>query len=60
MPKPILKSNDLIVILKDNIKLLSEIDETIHIDLNANKDKILFKCDKEQIGRVFLILSKFY
>ena len=58
MPKPILKSNDLIVILKDNIKLLSEIDKTIHIDLNANKDKILFKCDKEQIGRVFFNLIK--
>ena len=58
MPKPILKSNDLIVILKDNIKLLSEIDETIHINLNANKDKILFKCDKEQIGRVFFNLIK--
>ena len=58
MPKPILKNNDLIVILKDNIKLLSEIDETIHIDLNTNKDKILFKCDKEQIGRVFFNLIK--
>ena len=58
MPKPILKNNDLIIILKENIKLLSEIDNTIHIDLKANKEKILFKCDKEQIGRVFFNLIK--
>ena len=32
MPKPILKNNDLIKILNENIKLLSEIDKSIKID----------------------------
>ncbi len=58
MPKPILKDNDLIIILKDNIKLLSEIDKTIDIEFKKNKEKILFNCDKEQIGRVFFNLIK--
>ncbi len=58
MPKPILKDNDLISILHENIKLLSEIDKTIQIDFKKNKDKILFNCDNEQIGRVFFNLIK--
>jgi len=58
MPKPILKDNDILIILKDNIKLLNEIDKSIKIDLTSNKDKILFNCDKEQIGRVFFNLIK--
>ena len=58
MPKPILKDNDILIILKDNIKLLNEIDKSIKIDLVCNKDKILFNCDKEQIGRVFFNLIK--
>ena len=58
MPKPILKNNDILIILKDNIKLLNEIDKSIKIDLVCNKDKILFNCDKEQIGRVFFNLIK--
>ena len=32
MPKPILKDNDLIKILNENIKLLSEIDKSIKIN----------------------------
>ena len=58
MPKPILKDNDLILILKDNINLLSEIDKSIKINFKKNYDKILFNCDKEQIGRVFFNLIK--
>tara|TARA_B100000579_G_C22825132_1_gene852656 strand:- start:1246 stop:2340 length:1095 start_codon:yes stop_codon:yes gene_type:complete len=58
MPKPILKDNDLISILHENIKLLSEIDKTIQIDFKKNKEKILFNCDNEQIGRVFFNLIK--
>ncbi len=58
MPKPILKDNDLILILKENIKLLSEIDKSIKIDLKKNNEKILFNCDKEQIARVFFNLIK--
>ena len=55
MPKPILKDNDLILLLEENIRLLSEMDKTIEIDLKKNTNEILLNCDKEQIGRVFLI-----
>ena len=58
MPKPILKENDLIKILNNNIKLLSELNESIEIKLIKNTDVILLKCDKEQIGRVFFNLIK--
>ncbi len=58
MPKPILKNNDLIKILKENIKLLSEIDKNIKIDLLTKKKEVFFNCDKEQIGRVFFNLIK--
>ena len=58
MPKPILKNNDLIKILEENIKLLNEIDKSININFIKNKKKILFECDKEQIGRVFFNLIK--
>jgi len=58
MPKPILKDNNLILILEDNIKLLSEMDKTIDIEFKKDVEKILFNCDKEQIGRVFFNLIK--
>ncbi len=58
MPKPILKNNDLIKILDENIKLLSKVDESILIDFKKDNDKILFNCDKEQIARVFFNLIK--
>jgi two-component system, NtrC family, nitrogen regulation sensor histidine kinase NtrY len=58
MPKPVLKENDLIQELKDNIKLLSKIDEEIKIELKFNSQKIIFKSDKEQLNRVFLNLIK--
>ena len=58
MPKPILKENDLIKILNDNIKLLSELNKSIEINLIKNTGIILLKCDKEQIGRAFFNLIK--
>tara|TARA_B100000902_G_scaffold146289_1_gene143441 strand:- start:185 stop:1093 length:909 start_codon:yes stop_codon:yes gene_type:complete len=58
MPKPILKDNDLIKILNESIKLLSELDNSIKIDLIKNKDEILLNCDKEQLTRVFINLIK--
>ena len=39
MPKPIFKENDLNKILKENIKLLSEIDKSIKLELIKNKKK---------------------
>ncbi len=58
MPKPILKNNDLISLIVDNIKLLSEIDKEIIFDFKKDKEKILFNCDKEQLSRVFFNLLK--
>jgi len=58
MPKPILQNNDLIKILNENIKLLSEIDKTIQISLLKSNEEIIFNCDKEQLSRVFFNLIK--
>jgi len=58
MPKPILKDNNLIKILNENIKLLSEIDKSIQIELIKNNEKIIMNSDKEQLGRVFFNLIK--
>ena len=58
MPKPILKDNNLIQLLEDNIKLLSEIDRQVKIKFIKNSDQILFKSDKEQLSRVFFNLIK--
>ncbi len=58
MPKPVLKKNDLISIIKDNIKLLSEIDTSIRINLISEKSKISLESDREQINRVIFNLIK--
>ncbi len=58
MPKPILKDNDLILLVKENIKLLKELDKNIEINLNCNFEKIIFNCDNEQLNRVFFNLIK--
>ncbi len=58
MPKPILKNNDLVQIINDNIKLVSELDKDISINFKTNSKSILFKSDKEQLSRVFFNLIK--
>ncbi len=58
MPKPVLKKNDLIRIIHENIKLLSEIDSSIKIDFVYKEPSILLECDKEQISRVIFNLIK--
>ncbi len=58
MPKPVLKKNDLIKIINENIRLLSEIDSSIKISLDNKKPSVLLKCDKEQISRVIFNLIK--
>ncbi len=58
MPKPVLKKNNLIGIIHENIKLLSEIDPLIKIEFINNKSSILLECDKEQISRVIFNLIK--
>ena len=58
MPKPILKENNLISIIKDSIFLLKELDRSIEINFINNLDKILFTSDNEQLNRVFFNLIK--
>jgi len=58
MPKPVIKKNNLIEIIGDNIKLLSEIDLSIKINFAPSKSLLEFDCDKEQLGRVIFNLIK--
>jgi|TARA_B110000444_G_scaffold209324_1_gene204103 two-component system, NtrC family, nitrogen regulation sensor histidine kinase NtrY len=58
MPKPILKNNDLLQILNDNITLISELDKDIKINLKTISKNVLFKGDREQLSRVFFNLIK--
>jgi two-component system nitrogen regulation sensor histidine kinase NtrY len=58
MPKPILKENNLVSLIKDNIKLTNELDSEISIDFKVNKQAVLLKSDNEQLSRVFFNLLK--
>ncbi|MDA9172774.1 ATP-binding protein [Candidatus Pelagibacter sp.] len=58
MPKPIFQKNNLVELMKENIKLLKELDKTIEIEFKNNVKQIFFNCDKEQLSRVFLNLIK--
>ena len=58
MPKPTLKRNNLVKLLNENIKLLSELNKSIEINLNKKDEEISLECDKEQISRVFINLIK--
>jgi len=58
MPKPILKSNNLVIIINDNINLLKELDNNIDIFFTHSKSDISFNSDNEQLSRVFFNLIK--
>ena len=58
MPKPILKDNNLVIIVKDNINLLKELDTTIELIFTPPEDSIFFNCDSEQLSRVIFNLMK--
>ena len=58
MPKPSVKKNNLIEIIKNNIDLIQELDNNINIDLNFDKSQIFLNIDYEQIGRTFFNLIK--
>ncbi|MDC0354088.1 ATP-binding protein [Candidatus Pelagibacter sp.] len=58
MPKPIFQTNDLVISLNENIKLLQELDDSIEITLSNNLKKIILDSDKEQLSRVFFNLIK--
>ena len=58
MPKPILKDINLVSLIKDNIKLINELDSKIVIDFTTSKSDILLNSDSEQLSRVFFNLIK--
>ena len=58
MPKPILKNNNLVIIIKESINLLKEVDKSIVINFSTNKKEIILISDSEQLNRVFLNLIK--
>jgi len=58
MPKPIFNDHKIIDIVKNNISLLNEVDKSITIKFDYDKDDILINCDAEQINRVFFNLIK--
>jgi two-component system nitrogen regulation sensor histidine kinase NtrY len=58
MPKPVFQKNDLVMLVKDNILLLQELDQKIKIDFIHDNQQLFFDGDKEQLSRVFLNLIK--
>ena len=58
MPKPTMRDNDLVSLMKENIKLVNEIDKSIQIEFSKNLETIVLNSDKEQISRVFFNLIK--
>ena len=58
MPKPLLKNNNLVNLIKDNISLIKELDTNIIISFNSNKIEIILNSDSEQLCRVFFNLIK--
>ncbi len=58
MPKPVMKKNNLVVLLIDTIHLIKELDQSIKIEFNKNREKIELNSDPEQLSRVFFNLLK--
>jgi two-component system nitrogen regulation sensor histidine kinase NtrY len=58
MPKPILKDNDLVILVKDSINLIKELDNNILINFESNFDNIILNSDNEQLSRVFFNVIK--
>ena len=58
MPKPIFQKNDLVILIKENIKLLQELDTSIKIAFISNSKTVTLNSDNEQLSRVFFNLIK--
>ena len=59
MPKPLIKNNDLIKVLDENIELLKKIDSSIIFKVNNKTGKkVLINFDSEQLNRLFFNLIK--
>ncbi len=59
MPKPLLKRNNIIEVVNNNIEILKNISKDIKINFNLkNQKSLFFMFDNEQISRVFFNLIK--
>jgi len=58
MPKPILKNNNLVIIISDNINLLKELDDTIELSFKPLAEGVFLNSDSEQLSRAFFNLIK--
>ncbi len=58
MPKPILKDNNLVPLVSDNINLIKELDSSILINFDKNSNEVILNSDNEQLSRAFFNLIK--
>jgi two-component system nitrogen regulation sensor histidine kinase NtrY len=58
MPKPILKNNNLVSLVRDNINLIGEVDRNISINLITSSDNVILNSDSEQLSRAFFNMIK--
>ena len=59
MPKPLIKNNDLIKVLDENIELLKKLDSSISFKIiNKIGKKVIINFDNEQFNRLFFNLIK--
>jgi len=59
MPKPLIKQNNIIKIIENNIRLLGKVNNNIKINFtNKTNKEIYFQCDSEQITRAIFNLIK--
>ena len=59
MPKPLIKNNDLIKVLDENINLLKKLDNSINFNINNKTGKkVITNFDNEQFNRLFFNLIK--
>ena len=58
MPKPIFNDNNLVLLIKENINLINELDSSILINFKSNSDKIILNSDNEQLSRAFFNMIK--
>jgi two-component system nitrogen regulation sensor histidine kinase NtrY len=57
-PSLVLKKNNLIEIINNNVNLLSKLDNNININFKCNKSELFLNIDFEQISRAFFNLIK--
>jgi two-component system, NtrC family, nitrogen regulation sensor histidine kinase NtrY len=58
MPKPIFKDNNLVLLVRENINLINELDSSIIINFKTSSENVIFNSDNEQLSRVFFNLIK--